>query len=226
MIADPWLRWVLAALFGFSAGYCAWRLLRSGALRSGRLRGCVGHVFHLLMCLSMLAMIWPGTPTAPYSAQVVVFAVATFWFAALAVGGSSRRPGLTGFACASGRGAAWYHTTMMAAMLWMAAVMSGQLLGGGQPAAAAPRSGGMAGMDMPGMNMEAEPHGGAHHTAPMWMSAVDVLVGCVFLAAALWWVRGYFELRRSRGRSVPAEAEMLCEVAMSLGMGVMLFAMA
>ncbi|ADG96626.1 tetratricopeptide TPR_2 repeat protein [Segniliparus rotundus DSM 44985] len=225
MIADPWLRLALAALFGFSAGYCAWRLLRAGAFRPRLWRGCVGHVFHLLMCLSMLAMIWPTTPAVPYSAQTAVFAVATLWFAALALGRSSQRAGRTGFACASGRGAAWYHTTMMAAMLWMAAVMSGQLLGGAPPASAAPRPGGMAGMDMPGMSMQAEADGGARHTAPMWMSAVDVLLGFMFLAAALWWVRGYFELRRSRGRSVPAEAEMLCEVAMALGMGAMLFAM-
>ncbi|EFV11664.1 DUF5134 domain-containing protein [Segniliparus rugosus] len=235
MIADPWLRWVLVALFLFSAGYCAWRLVRPGIWR-----GKIGHVFNLLMCLSMLAMVEPGTPTAPYPAQIVVFGVATAWFAMLALSPTRRVcgkgpyrsapfQGVTGFVCASGRAAVWYHAAMMAAMLWMVVVMAGWLADG-RPSAAAPRSGGMAGMDMPGMSMpgmsmDAAAPSPAQHAAPIWISVVDVAFGVMFFAATLWWLRRYFELRKNNGRSSLAEAELLCEVAMALGMGVMAVAM-
>lgn len=223
MIADSWLSWLLIVLFACSGGYCVWRLLRPGLWR-----GKIGHVFHLLMCLSMLAMVRPGTPTVPYAAQLVVFAVAAAWFAALAFARSPRGRGVAGFVCASGKGTAWYHAGMMAAMLWMTVAMGGWLAGGAQSARAASGHGGMAGMDMPGMDMPgmsmgAQEPGPASQSAPIWASALDVALGLLFFAAVLWWLRCYFALRKDRGRSLSAEAELLCETAMALGMGIMVF---
>ncbi|MGL6233726.1 MAG: DUF5134 domain-containing protein [Segniliparus sp.] len=226
MIVDPWLSWVLVVLFVCSGGYCLWRLLRPGIWRSK-----VGHVFHLLMCLSMLAMIRPGTPTVPYPAQFAVFAVGTVWFVLLAFARSPRYQGMAGFVCASGKGTTWYHAVMMAAMLWMTVVMGGWLVGGFEPerpaqAASGHDHGGMAGMDMAGHQMGAQAPSPAQHSAPMWTTVLDVALGVVFFAAVLWWLRCYFELRKDRGRSLAAEAELLCETAMALGMGIMVLVMA
>jgi len=80
----------------------------------------VGHVFHLVMSAVMVTMAWPWWETLPWMSQIVVFTLATIWYALIAVAN------LLGAAINAGPHPWWHlvmHSLMMAAMVWMVAAM-------------------------------------------------------------------------------------------------------
>src|ERR1700752_425528 len=112
MIADPVLRWIVTALFVISAAECVY------ALAAGRrsLTHTVGHLLHLVMAIAMAVMEWPRGAALPTTGPMLFFLAATVWFAAITLVESGHRTVNA------------YHASMMLAMAWMYAVMSGSLL--------------------------------------------------------------------------------------------------
>lgn len=118
MITSPLLQWLFTALFVAVAGYFAWRAAKA-ATRAVEL---TEHLLHVAMAVVMAAMVWPWWGSWPWAPQLVFFMGATSWFLLmllLQVTGAVP-PGR------HGTFAVWYqaiHTVMMAAMVWMVAVM-------------------------------------------------------------------------------------------------------
>ena len=109
MIDDAALRWVVTALFVFSAAVC----LR--ALVAGRhsAASTVSHSLHAIMAIAMAVMAWPRGAELPSRPPMLFFLAAAVWFAV--VTGRDREH----------RAANSYHTVMMLAMAWMYAAMGG-----------------------------------------------------------------------------------------------------
>ncbi|MFD6062461.1 DUF5134 domain-containing protein [Rhodococcus wratislaviensis] len=235
MIADPALRWLTTALFVFAGGYCAYRLSRPGDTVPR-----IGHGLHVVMCGAMIAMAWPQTVDVPAVPQAVFFAAATVWF--LAVAGTGGHPVCDGHE--HGRLSCGYHALMMAAMVWMVAVMAGWLPGGAAHTHGSGDAAGMAGMDMPGMDMG---HGHGGHAGgpatPAWITVITLALTVVFAAAAVVWLYRFFAHQQqhlpvsaSRRPATGAAPEpippapglavgLACEVAMAAGMAIMLAVM-
>ncbi|NUS43878.1 MAG: DUF5134 domain-containing protein [Mycobacteriaceae bacterium] len=213
MITEIVLRWVVTAMFAVSAAHCVAALRQPGGLDR------VGHCLHLLMCLAMIAMAWPFSMSWPTIPPMVLFVVAAAWFAVAAVTRGGRRPTHA------------YHAVMMAAMAFMYAAMTEDLIpGSGSVMAGMDAGGGMAGMDMPGMDM-----GGTQmSSAPAAAAGVDwTRVGAtawvaVFAAAAVLWLYRYFAHRAAApgaGHHDHAAHLRVCEATMAAGMAVMFAAM-
>lgn len=118
MITSPLLQWVFTAVFVAIAGYLVWRLIAD----RGRPVQFIGGVFHLLMALVMVAMAWPWWRTLPWLPQLVLFAVSTLWFVAVAIAQRLGRFEPAQLGCHP----AWHqavHAVMMGSMTWMVAVM-------------------------------------------------------------------------------------------------------
>ncbi len=113
MIADPQLRWVVTAALAAAAVLCGIGLVRH---RGGAI-GAVGHGIHVLMAVAMIDMAWPSAMVLPLPAGVVVFAAFTVFYVVATVA-RHYRP-VNGL----------YHVAMMAAMSWMYAVMSADIVG-------------------------------------------------------------------------------------------------
>lgn len=177
-------------------------------------------VAHALMSAAMIAMAWQWGMSVPAWPQVVVFAVATAWFALLAVrrpsGASSRAgPGAAPHAHGSGPLAHLHHAVMMACMVWMLvpmAMMSARLSGHAGHGGGHAMSSGM---------------GGAMHMSTP-SPVVNVVLGAGLLLSAVAW--GFaVGTRRSTSSDhngqkwVPAAlGDATCHGGMSVGMGVML----
>lgn len=113
MIADPQLRWVVTAALVAAVLLCGVGLLR----HRGGVIGGVGHGMHVLMALAMIDMAWPSAMVVPLGAGVVIFAAFTVWY--VVVTATRHYRPVNGI----------YHVAMMAAMSWMYAVMSDDIVG-------------------------------------------------------------------------------------------------
>lgn len=117
MIADAALRWTVTAVFVACSGYCTYRLVTRGH------RVAQFNLFaHLLMSIAMIAMAWPSGMGLPAEPQIVVFGLAAVWLIVQALlAGQSWMDGAHG--SHDSRGGLWYHAFMMAAMVFMVAIM-------------------------------------------------------------------------------------------------------
>ncbi|OZC76937.1 hypothetical protein CH274_19925 [Rhodococcus sp. 06-418-5] len=240
MIGDTSLRWITTALFVFAAGYCVYRIIRAA---NWNVR--IDHGFHLVMCAAMIAMVWPWGLGVPLLPQGAFFAAATVWFA---ISAARTAPSTTDVdEHPHGPAMGGYHAFMMAAMVWMVAVMAGWLPGAAaHDHTADAADGGMAGMGAHahtrGMDMSSPDHAAAM-SGPGWISAVSLTLTVVFAVAAIVWLYRLFvaeqtaalgPLRPSPASQVGSTAVAVlpasrmqtvaaaCEVAMAAGMAIMM----
>lgn len=245
MIADASLRWIITALFVFAAGYCGYRIMRVAHWNAR-----IDHGFHLVMCAAMVAMAWPWGLRVPLLPQAVFFTVAAVWFA---ITSARRTPSSADAHDHHPHGPAMggYHAFMMAAMVWMVAVMAGWLPGAAAHEHSSDHSpGDMTGMSAhahtPDMDMSAHSHDAAM-SGPGWISAVSFALTVAFALAAIVWLYRLFVAERAAvpapGQSTPAisptvqggsatlavlpasrlqSAAAACEVAMATGMAIMM----
>jgi hypothetical protein len=207
MAAPESLRWLLTAALLLASAYHLTRVPRfAGADR-------VAEALHLVMGLSMVAMLWPWGSVVPAPLWVAVFTASTGWFAARALRSAGRRLVMGLFAMS------------MAAMAWMGATM---------PAMASSSAGGLAtgglatgGLAMDGMAMDGMDTG---HGPLTTVGVISGLLGGYLIVAAGWWfVRG---LRLGGLATTPARGprplrwSAICHGLMSAAMGLALLAMA
>lgn len=177
----------LSALFAVAG---AWYLVAPVRLR---LRGAVGYgepvgaALHVLMSAAVIAMFWPWGERFPAIAQVTMFTAGAAWFAGRALfGGDALRA----------RCASWYHAATMAAVVWIAVLMSAPAAAVTAVAATA-GSGSMSmdigGMDMggpapsaPGTGITSGP-GTATTMAVGWAGPVCLVLAVGFFAVAAWY---------------------------------------
>lgn len=218
MIADPQLRWVVTAALAAAAVLCGIGLVRH---RGGAI-GAVGHGIHVLMAVAMIDMAWPSAMVLPLPAGVVVFAAFTVFYVVATVA-RHYRP-VNGL----------YHVAMMAAMSWMYAVMSDDIVsrsGGAMVMDHSTSGGDMGGMQMSAFSSPLSPrhvHGGGGMGGmsmadglPGWAIALDWICVVVFAAATIWWLVRYFEARRRSGALAGDPAGALCQVLMAGSMSAM-----
>lgn len=188
------------ALFAYAAAYCLARIVSSTGVAHR-----IDHGAHLLMALAMIAMAWPWGDSIPLAPQAVVFGISAIWFALRAIRGW--RPAGTGSVVdrhRHGPATGLYHSVMMSAMVWMAAVMAGWLSGAGSDPADTGASTGhdMANMDMAHMDM-ADHAAATTGTSSSLVTAVSLALTVIFAVAALAWLFRAF-------RSVPITAYRSC----------------
>lgn len=148
MVQDQLLAVLLTVLFGGSGLF----LIVEGG-RSPSLRGRIDAATHVLMCVAMIAMVWPWGVSWPAAPQVVVFSLAAVWFVGqLWVGG--RGSSLHAHGGGPFRVAALlYHAVMMLATVWMVEAMPTLMITSSVAvrATSTPATS-SSGMDMPGMD--------------------------------------------------------------------------
>ena len=202
MVGPESLRWVLTAAFGVTSAFHLVRCLRPAVVRRPVGAAWVSETLHLLMGVAMVAMIWPWGDVVPALVWVAVFTASTGWFVARARRSAGRRAVLGFFA------------TSTAIMVWMGASM---------PAQASATTGAAMGMAGPGMDGMAAGRLGA----AAWISG---LLGGYLLVAAFWWFFRGLRLGHlrtaSRAATRPPSWGSMCHGLMSVGMGLVLLAMA
>nr|VTP04505.1 hypothetical protein BIN_B_05568 [Mycobacterium riyadhense] len=205
MIGDLALRWTVTVLFGASF---AWHLYGLVAQRD-RWICTIERLLHIVMCAAMVVMAWPAGMRLPTVGPMVFFLAAAVWFVLLAA---------HLFSGADGRLANGYHATMMAAVAWLYAVMTGGPLGSrggaaGQAMASAPD------MNMPGMDTSA-----AETADPGWITTLNWIAAIGFAGAAIYWLYRYFAQRRTNPGTNTARLwdwGTPCHAFMAAGMAIM-----
>jgi uncharacterized protein DUF5134 len=208
MIQDLPLRWVVTALFVLSAAECVYAIATGRRLWTH----AVGHSLHFVMAVAMAVMAWPWGAALPTKGPMVFFLLATVWFGGLVLAQSGHR------------GINSYHASMMLAMAWMYAVMSGSLLpapSGGKGTGAHPSA--MPGM--PGMEMPGAPAEGIGE--PPFVTGLNWLCTVGFALAALWWLYRYFVERKAEPtqpthRFLGTASQAMMAAGMAITFGVML----
>ena len=119
------LRVAVTVGFLVSGAWCLWRCV--DLARSRRLADGIGYAAHVLMAVSMVAMVW--SPPWLAGSQMAVFAVACGWFVVQAVGipvaalrlhPESAPTVVTGMHSGpGGRLRCAHHAVLMAVMVWM-----------------------------------------------------------------------------------------------------------
>ena len=233
MIGNEVARVALSVLFAVTG---AWYLT---VLVHSRLRGVVGYgesvsaALHVLMSVAVIAMFWPWGARFPAIAQVTVFTAAAAWFAGQALfSGDALRA----------RCANWYHAATMAAVAWIAVVMSAPATAVTAVAATAgsgSMSADMGGMDMGGMDM-----GGAASASPGtgiaggpgtattmaigWAGPVCLVLAAGFFAIAAWYAFAALRPLATPGARNPSGtlSRDLASALIAVGLAVSLLEMA
>ncbi len=204
MIRDVALRWMVTALFAFSAAVC----LRGVAVGRHSAASTISHSLHAVMAIAMAVMAWPRGADLPSRPPMLFFLAAAVWFAVILVRDRGHR-------LANG-----YHTAMMLAMAWMYAAMGGLPLPMPTTAMAAADAGhgGHGGHAGHGGHVAAAAPG---HSVD-WVAGLNwaCLVG--FGAAAAFW---FYRLVTAR-LAPPSDGSdpslgIACQLAMATGMAVM-----
>lgn len=203
MIDDLALRWIVTAMFVFSAGVCL-----AGAARGHTMTGRLSHVLHAVMAVAMAVMAWPKGAELPARAPMIFFLAAAAWFVVVTVREAGHR-------VANG-----YHTLMMLAMAWMYAVMGGVALPQRVVAVdTAVKSGGHAGHGGHSGQVAAMADGPAVEPAA-WVVGLNWLCALGFGAATAFWLYTLVTARLSADES-RSTVGVLCQLAMAAGMAIM-----
>jgi hypothetical protein len=109
MVGLASLRWILTVAFA-AAG--VFHLVRCVRPQAAGVR--TSEILHLVMCVAMIAMVWPRGASVPAVVWIAVFTVSTGWFVTRAANASGRRMVPAFFATAA------------ATMVWMGASMPAQ----------------------------------------------------------------------------------------------------
>jgi hypothetical protein len=121
MLGIASLQWVLTAAFSAAALFHLVRCARPvGAGRPPADRHRTSEALHLVMCVAMIAMLWPWGARVPAAAWIGTFTVSAGWFVTRTVRSAGRR---------------WvpaFFATSAAAMIWMGAAPAHASPGGGQ----------------------------------------------------------------------------------------------
>lgn len=187
MISNEVARVALSGLFAVTGAWYLTVLVRPRVRGVAGYGESVGAALHVLMSVTVIVMFWPWGERFPAIAQVTLFTAAAAWFAGQALfGGDALRA----------RCANWYHATTMAAVVWIAAVMSAPATAVTAVAATAgsgSMSADMGGMDMgspapsaPGTGIAGGP-GMASTMAVGWADPVCLVLAAGFFAIAAWY---------------------------------------
>lgn len=216
MILDPVLAWALTTCFAATGAVSLAALLRSRAWAD---RG--SYLAHLLMSVSMAIMPWPWAMAIPPLLQVLVFTSAALWYAGLAVLLPRTHAGPEGLDHHGRAGYLVYHAAMMAAMVWMAVLMT--LLMGGSTSGDDAH---MSGMDMGGMDASAGGIAGLWQQPP-WAVAVTIAFVAMFATAAARFVVDLVRAPATSPVAAPLSpvSQTLLNLVMALGMGASLLVM-
>lgn len=209
MIPDPALAWTFTAWFTVTGAVALVALLRSRTWAD-----CGSYLAHVLMSVSMAIMPWSWSAAVTPLLQIVVFTVAAVWYVGLAVFRPHVHAGPEAAGHHSGPLLLAYHAAMMAAMVWMSALMT--LMMGGSASGSGMH---MHGGDMAGMSSGATMTG--LWQQPVW--AVVITLGFVgmFAVAAVWFVVELTTAPSSSRGSAPLSpiVQTLLNLVMAIGMG-------
>lgn len=198
MIGDLTLRWIVTALFGISIATYVYLLVA----QRDRATSTIDHLLHLTMAAAMVLMAWHVGMDLSTSGPMVFFGLAGAWYVR-AAGRASSAIGQRLTNC--------YYAVMTAAMVWMYAVMSGNLPGqASHPTSLAMT---MPGMEMPGHQMSRAP------TGPGWITTVNWIAALGFAVVALYWSCRYAARRQS------TRLEPLYQACTAAGTAAMFFAL-
>lgn len=202
MIHDLALRWVVTALFVFSAGVCVRAIVANRHSASGT----VSHSLHAIMAIAMAVMAWPQGAQLPARLPMLFFFAAAVWFAVITVRASGHRAANS------------YHTLMMLAMAWMYAAMGGLALP--MPAQESTVAAGAGGH---GGHAGHAGHGAAGPVQAMdWVGLLNWGCALGFGAAAAFW---FYRLVTARlvapSGGSGAGLGIACQWAMAAGMAIM-----
>lgn len=168
MIAQFVLALAITAVLGVGSLQCMYVF----AAQHQSCRHTISALLHLVMVVAMILMAWSAGNQLPTHAPMVLFGLAAIWFAVLAaVDAAGVRARLTD----------GYHCAMMAAMVWMFAVMrpGHSSLHGAHPS----------GM---GMSMTADASSmmlPVKTTEPVWITSINLITAIGFAVAAVYWLR-------------------------------------
>jgi hypothetical protein len=193
------ISWVLTIAFVSS---CGW-FLYQGARSSAGVTDRISLLAHAVMCVAMVAMVWPWGTRLPPSAQFAALGSSALWFLLLAV--RARR---TTLAVANA-----HHTLMAFVMIWMVVAAL--------PAPSHPQAGNTAisGMsEMPGMS---DMPGMSEMPGP---STAALVFGVYFLVAALVGLAAAVRAA-SPGRPLRSLSKATGHAVMSVGAGVLALVM-
>jgi hypothetical protein len=211
MISDLALRWIVTALFAFSALECVWALI----VAPRPWTRVVSLSLHCVMAVAMGLMAWPISMSLPTVGPAQFFLIATVWFV------------VATFIVAGHRWVNAYHAVMMLAMSWMYVVMSGSLLP--KPAvglASAGGNGGHGGHAMPNMPNMIMPTASAESLQdPPLIVGLNWLLAVGFGIAAVLWVIGVLRHRFGSAPDNRHTIGMACQAMMAAGMAVMFLVM-
>lgn len=209
MIGLGSLRCLLTLMLVTSSGFHLARCLPMPGRQRGAHGACgsrvVVEMLHLLMGVSMIAMIWPRAAPIPVLCWVPVFAGAGIWFTI-----RSLRPG-------SRDAASVYSASMSAAMVWMGLteLLDGPTALGGPTATTGHQTHDMA-VSGPGV------------ASATWVSGA---LGAYLVAAACWWWARGMRVTTLGGWGTTTARESIqwiavCHGLMSAAMGLALLAAA
>jgi hypothetical protein len=221
MTESPLLRWILTVLFIATAAWFLLQALRRGLCVSER----ISSTSHVAMSVLMVPMAWPWGMHLPATPQIVLFGLATLWFLALAIGSARFRAGRSH----GGRLAQLHHAVVMAAMVWMVALMP-QLMAVDHNGS---EHGGHHAMGPGATGIAAA--GPAPNQLPTGMTIITLLLAGFLLLSSVGWIAEALDTARrnpnatTQPGSVAPEAGgyatalcSACHGAMSIGMGAML----
>lgn len=217
MISNPFLQWLLSAVF---VGITVYALVRT--VRARTFADRVSYTTHVLMGAAMFTMVWPWGMQLLLVPQIVVFGLSTAWFVWLF--SSRRHHSAETDSHHSSSGILAYHAGMMAAMVLMAVGMMQMGTGGSSTAGGADAMASMPGMDMGG------PGDGGGMGFPLWVGIASALAAIGFGIAALYFVGNTLasatssERASRRGRTRTAEA--VWNLLMAVGMAALFIPMA
>lgn len=207
MIQDPALAWTVTVWFAATGAVSVIALLRSRSWPD------VGsYLAHVLMSVSMAIMPWSWSMAVPAILQIVVFSAAALWYVGLAVFRPRVHAGPEGGGHHSGPLLLGYHAVMMAAMVWMSALMT--LMMGGSTAGG-------------GMHMHGSmPMGATVSMTGLWQQpipvvAVTVAFVALFAAATVWFFVELLGMSPAPHGTAPLSplVQTLLNLFMAIGMG-------
>lgn len=238
MIGNEVARVALSVLFAVIGAWYLAVLVRPRPRGVAGYGESVGAGLHVLMSAAVIVMFWPWGERFPAIAQVTVFTTAAAWFAGQALfGGDALRA----------RCANWYHAATMAAVAWIAVVMSVPATAVTAVAATAgsgSMSADMGGMDMSGMDMGGMDMGGAASATPGtgiaggpgtattmaigWADPVCLVLAAGFFAIAAWYAFAALRPLAAPGTRHPSgmPSRDMASALIAVGLAVSLLEMA
>ncbi len=216
MINEPVVRWIVTALFLFSAGVCISAIVNNRHSTPT----VITNSLHAIMAIAMAVMAWPRGADLPTRGPMLFFLLAAGWFAVVPAKADGHQVRNV------------YHAVMMLAMAWMYAAMGGlPLRANGDPASTAMPEMDMAGLSsaMDGSTGHAGHAGHAGYAAGVqsaepvtWLGSLNWLCAIGFAAAAVFWLYRFITTRvQASSDDSHSSVGVLCQLAMAAGMAVM-----